>query len=81
MNKADLARAVVEETGVSGQVATAAVTAVVNAIKISLWHGEPVTLSGFGRFELRARQAGHWVPAWKASPEFRNQIRNRSWFY
>ncbi|KAB8318203.1 HU family DNA-binding protein [Tolypothrix campylonemoides VB511288] len=57
MNKNDLISAVAEAAAISKADAGKAVDAVVSTITTSLKKGEPVTLVGFGTFEVRGRAA------------------------
>lgn len=57
VRKIDLVNAVAKEANLSKKNASAAVDAVVASIKTSLENGEEVTLTGFGKFEVRDRAA------------------------
>lgn len=57
MGKADLADMIATKTGMSKKDAAAAVDATVESITSSLKRGDKVQLTGFGIFEVRARQA------------------------
>lgn len=57
LRKVDLVNAVAKEANLSKKNANAAVDAVVASIKTSLENGEEVTLTGFGKFEVRDRAA------------------------
>ena len=57
MNRNQLIANVAEETGLSAQQASAAVTATLDGIAQGVAAGEVVALSGFGSFEPRQRAA------------------------
>lgn len=57
MTKAELASAVAEETEMTQKQATAAIDALITAIKGSLAEGNKVGLMGFGRFSVKERKA------------------------
>ena len=57
MNKTELIAAVAEKTGLTKKDAERAVNATVEAITESLVKGEKVSVSGFGNFEVKAREA------------------------
>ena len=57
MNKAELINAVAAAADVSKKDAEAVITATVDAITAALVNGEKVQVSGFGTFEVRARDA------------------------
>ena len=57
MNKADLAAAVADKTGLPKQSANLAVDAVFNCISDSMKKGEEVRVSGFGSFLVSDRAA------------------------
>jgi len=57
MNKSELISAIAESSGLSKAAAGRALDATVTAITESLAKGEPVTLIGFGTFEVRDRAA------------------------
>ncbi len=57
MRKQDLVRAVSNETKGSEAQATAAVSAIFNAIQNALADGDEVTISGFGSFRVVERAA------------------------
>jgi DNA-binding protein HU-beta len=55
VNKSDLIAAVSLETGFSKRATTAAVDAVLEAVRRTVARGEKVSLPGFGTFERRLR--------------------------
>ena len=57
MNKSDLVRRIVGETGLTRPDAEAAVNSMLSGIAASLARGEAVSLSGFGTFGTRRRPA------------------------
>ena len=57
MNKRELVEAVAEGTGMSRSAAAEALDAVLEAVAGSLAAGEPVSVPGFGTFEVRERGA------------------------
>lgn len=57
MNRSELIANVAEETGLSAQQASAAVTAALDGIAQGVAAGESVALAGFGTFERRQRAA------------------------
>ena len=57
MKKRELVEAVAEATGLSRSAAGEAVDAVLEAVAAGLAAGEPVTVAGFGTFEVRERAA------------------------
>lgn len=57
MNKMELIAAVAEKTGLTKKDAERVVNATVETITESLIQGEKVQLSGFGIFEVKAREA------------------------
>ncbi len=57
MNKTELVEAVATDAGIGRSAAAAAVDAVLEAVSSSLAAGEPVTVPGFGTFEVRERAA------------------------
>jgi DNA-binding protein HU-beta len=57
MNKADLAAAVADKTGLPKQSANLAVDAVFNLISDAMKKGEEVRVSGFGSFSVADRAA------------------------
>ena len=56
MNKSELIAQVVLKTGLTKRQAEQAVNAALDTVAQSLQQGEKVQLSGFGTFEVRARQ-------------------------
>lgn len=61
MQKTDFIRAVAEKAGVGQQEAKKIVDATLEVITEAMSRGEKVTLTGFGTFEVRARQAREGV--------------------
>lgn len=61
MTKTQLIDSVAEKAGLTGKQAGEAVNAVLNTIQESLAGGESVTITGFGTFEVRERQAREGV--------------------
>lgn len=57
MGKADVADMIAGKAGLSKKDAAAALEAAIDAISSSLKRGDKVQLTGFGVFEVRARQA------------------------
>ena len=57
MNKAELIAAVAENTGMTKKDAERVVNATVETITASLVKGDKVAVSGFGIFEVKAREA------------------------
>lgn len=57
MNKPDLIAAAAEKSGVSKKDAERLINAAIDTIVASLSRGEKVQLSGFGTFEVKAREA------------------------
>ena len=57
MNKTELIAAVAEKTGLTKKDAERAVNATVEAITESLVKGDKVSVSGFGIFEVKTREA------------------------
>jgi len=57
MLKKDLVEAIAEATGGTKKESRAALDAILDAITESLQDGEPVLLTGFGKFEVRTRAA------------------------
>ena len=57
MNKQELAAAIAQETGLSLKDSSAAIDAIVEAVKKSLKKGDRVQLAGFGSWETRRRKA------------------------
>ena len=57
LHKIDLVNVVANEANLSKKDANAAVDAMLASIKTSLENGEEVTLTGFGKFEVRGRAA------------------------
>ena len=57
MNKTELIAAVAEKTGLTKKDAERVVSAAVETIADSLIKGEKVQISGFGIFEVKAREA------------------------
>ena len=57
MNKTELIAAVAEKTGMTKKDAERVINATVETITTSLAKGEKVAVSGFGNFEVKAREA------------------------
>jgi len=57
MNKTELVAAVAEKTGMTKKDAERVVNATVDTIVQKLSNGEKVQISGFGNFEVKAREA------------------------
>jgi len=57
MLKKDLVEKIADATGITKKLSVAALNAVLEAITDSLKAGEPVLLTGFGKFEVRTRRA------------------------
>ena len=57
MNKTELIAAVAEKVGMTKKDAERVVSATIETIEASLVKGEKVSLSGFGIFEVKAREA------------------------
>jgi DNA-binding protein HU-beta len=70
MQKTDFIKAVAERTGVSQKETKQVVDAALEVITESLKRGEKVTLTGFGTFEVRQRQAREGV-----NPQTRQKIQ------
>lgn len=66
MTKAELAQKISQETGLEVSASAAAIESFMNNVKASLKAGEPVTLRGFGTFNIKHR----------ASKAARNITRN-----
>ena len=70
MQKTDFIKAVAERTGVSQKETKQVVGAALEVITESLKRAEKVTLTGFGTFEVRQRQAREGV-----NPQTRQKIQ------
>jgi DNA-binding protein HU-beta len=70
MQKTDFIRAVAEHSGVSQKDAATVVNAMFEVVVDALKRGEKVTLTGFGTFEVRERQAREGV-----NPQTRAKIQ------
>ena len=57
MNKTELVAAVAEKTGLTKKDAERVVTTTIETITETLVKGEKVQISGFGNFEVKAREA------------------------
>jgi integration host factor alpha subunit len=57
MRKAEIARHIAEETGLTHTTAEEAVNAILNEIKTALERGDSVILRGFGAFHVRDKRA------------------------
>ena len=55
MNKSELIKAVAAKTGITSKVASEAVSATFDVIAETLTEGNPVSVLGFGTFEVRTR--------------------------
>ena len=90
MNKQQLIEHVSEKAGINKKTAGEAVAAVLDGIQGTLSNGENVTLTGFGTFEVRERQARQGVkpgttekiqipaskyPAFKPGKTFKDAIK------
>ncbi len=69
MQKTDFIKAVAERTGVSQKETKQVIDAALDIIAETLAKGEKVTLTGFGTFEVRERQAREGV-----NPQTREKI-------
>lgn len=70
MQKTDFIKAVAEKTGVSQKETKLVIDAALMVIEDTLKAGEKVTLTGFGTFEVRERQAREGV-----NPQTRAKIK------
>jgi DNA-binding protein HU-beta len=70
MQKADFIKAVAEKAGVGQKEAKLIVDTALEVITDAISRGEKVTLTGFGTFEVRARQAREGV-----NPQTREKIQ------
>ncbi len=70
MQKTDFIKAVAEKTGVSQKETKQVIDAALAVIEEALKRGEKVTLTGFGTFEVRERQARDGV-----NPQTRAKIK------
>jgi DNA-binding protein HU-beta len=61
MQKTDFIKAVAEHTGISQKETKQVIDAALKVIEDALKRGEKVTLTGFGTFEVRQRQAREGV--------------------
>ena len=90
MNKTELIAAAAENAGVTKKDAERVLNAAIDAVTAALVNGEKVQLSGFGIFEVRAREArmgrnphtkeaveipASRVPAFKASKALKDAIK------
>lgn len=57
LTKAEISRAVAEELGFPNNQAARLVDTVIDLVKLSLTSGEEVLISGFGRFNVKAKKA------------------------
>jgi DNA-binding protein HU-beta len=69
MQKTDFIKAVAEKTGMSQKECKMVIDASLDVIAETLAKGEKVTLTGFGTFEVRSRQAREGV-----NPQTREKI-------
>jgi DNA-binding protein HU-beta len=91
MTKSELIENVAATAGLNKKQAGEAVNAVLNTIQDSLAKGESVTITGFGTFEVRERQAREGVrpgtteriqipaskyPAFKAGKTLKDSVRD-----
>ena len=89
MNKVELANVIAGATGLTKKQANAAVEAFCTAIGKAMRNGEKVTLTGFGTFEARLREArdcrnpstgesvrvsAHRVPVFKAGKALKDAL-------
>lgn len=89
MNKTELVAAVSEKIGMTKKDTERAISATVDAISEALANGEKVQVSGFGIFEVKAREArvgrnprtketiqipATRMPAFKASKALKDQV-------
>ena len=89
MNKTELIAAVAEKTGLTKKDAERVVNATFETVTASLTKGEKVAVSGFGNFEVKAREArvgrnprtketiqipATRLPAFKASKALRDAV-------
>ena len=70
MQKTDFIKAVSEKTGASQKQVREVLDASLDTIRDALQRGEKVTLTGFGTFEVRQRQAREGV-----NPQTRQKIK------
>ncbi|GAB4118434.1 MAG: HU family DNA-binding protein [Roseiflexaceae bacterium] len=70
MQKTDFIKAVAEKTGVSQKETKLVIDAALQVIEEALKSGQKVTLTGFGTFEVRERQARDGV-----NPQTREKIK------
>ena len=90
MNKTELIAAAAENAGVAKKDAERVLNAAIDAVTAALVNGEKVQLSGFGIFEVRAREArmgrnphtkeaveipASRVPAFKASKALKDAVK------
>ena len=90
MLKKDLVERIADVTGITKKQARAALDAVLDSVAESLQDGEPVLLTGFGKFEVRTRSARKGinpktmeeimlpetkVPAFKAGKTFKTAVK------
>jgi DNA-binding protein HU-beta len=57
VNKAELVEKLAKKTGLTKKDARAALDGVVDVVTVALAKGEPVIITGFGKFETRKRKA------------------------
>lgn len=70
MQKTDFIKAVAEKTGISQKETKQVIDAALAVVEEALKRGEKVTLTGFGTFEVRERQAREGV-----NPQTRAKIK------
>ena len=89
MNKTELIAAVAEKTGLTKKDAERVINATIETVEASLVKGDKVSISGFGIFEVKAREArvgrnprtketiqipATRLPAFKASKALKNAV-------
>ena len=57
MQKADIARRIHQQAGISETQAAKLLDQILELLKITLQAGEPITISGFGKFTVRSKGA------------------------
>lgn len=70
MQKTDFVKAVAQKAGVDEKTARTVVESALEVVEEALQRGEKVTLTGFGTFEVRSRQAREGV-----NPQTRDKIQ------
>ncbi len=79
MTKRELAALIATDTGLTQQVAAAALDSALHGIMAALMQGESVTFNGFGVFEVEAYRAsgGAWTgirPAFRPAAAFKDVV-------